>query len=127
MLVILKEIETISNFGVGNMNEDVCININHIFGINTNSEFMISTLLHSLNKKLSNRKRLFDVLNGIENCRQKIGCVCNWVKNQLDSNMLQIYPLNLQPTVRRSAFSKWRISQSLFSRPLNGGLEMIKT
>ncbi|MDH5645702.1 MAG: hypothetical protein OEZ01_06820 [Candidatus Heimdallarchaeota archaeon] len=119
--------EATSIFGAGNMNKDECINFNQIFGIYSNSEFMINKLLHSLNKKLSNRKRLFDVLNGIENCRQKIGCVFGVVGNERDTRMSQNCPLNLQSTSRRSAFSKWRISQSLFSRPLNGGLEMIKT
>ncbi|MDH5403048.1 MAG: hypothetical protein OEY49_11200, partial [Candidatus Heimdallarchaeota archaeon] len=116
--------EATSIFGAGNMNKDECINFNQIFGIYSNSEFMINKLLHSLNKKLSNRKRLFDVLNGIENCRQKIGCVFGVVGNERDTRMSQNCPLNLQSTSRRSAFSKWRISQSLFSRPLNGGLEM---
>ncbi|MDH5401795.1 MAG: hypothetical protein OEY49_04815 [Candidatus Heimdallarchaeota archaeon] len=88
---------------------------------------IISKLLHSLNKKISNRKRLFDVFNGIENGRQKIGCMSGVVGNERDMTMLQIYPPNLQSTSRRSSFSKWRFSQSLFSRPLNGGLEMIKT
>ncbi|MDH5403134.1 MAG: hypothetical protein OEY49_11630 [Candidatus Heimdallarchaeota archaeon] len=109
------------------MTNVVCIKFNHKFDINTNSELMISKLLHSLNKKILNRRRLFDVLNGIENCRQIIGYVWDWLNNQFDSSMLQIYPLNLQSTGRRTAFSKWRISQSFFSRPLIGGLEMIKT
>ncbi|MDH5404142.1 MAG: hypothetical protein OEY49_16710 [Candidatus Heimdallarchaeota archaeon] len=127
MLVIPIKFEATFNFGVSNMNEAVCINFNQIFGINSNAVFMISKLLHSLNKKILNRTELFGVLNGIENCRQKIGCMSGWLNNQFDSSMLQIYPLNLQSTGRRSAFSKWRISQSLFSRPLYGGLEMIKT
>ncbi|MDH5401568.1 MAG: hypothetical protein OEY49_03675 [Candidatus Heimdallarchaeota archaeon] len=109
------------------MNDDECIKFNQIFGINSNAEFMISKLLHSLNKKILNRTELFGVLNGIGNCRQKIGCMYGWLNNQFDSSMLQFCPLNLQSTGRRSAFSKWRFSQSLFSRPLHGGLEMIKT
>ncbi|MDH5403855.1 MAG: hypothetical protein OEY49_15265 [Candidatus Heimdallarchaeota archaeon] len=109
------------------MNTAVCINFNQIFGNYSNSEFMISTLLHSLNKKISNRRRLFGVLNGIGNCRRKIGCVFDLYGNQLDSSTSQNYPRNLQSTGRRSSFSKWRFSQSLFSRPLYGGLEMAKT
>ncbi|MDH5403045.1 MAG: hypothetical protein OEY49_11185 [Candidatus Heimdallarchaeota archaeon] len=109
------------------MSDRNCINCGELFGINSNDELMISKLLHSLNKKIPNRRRLFDVLNGIVGCRQKIGCIFGLVGNERDTRMLQNCPLNLQSTSRRSAFSKWRISQSLFSRPLNGGLEMAKT
>ena len=126
-VVIPIKFEATSNFGAGNMVEVVCTNNNELFGINSNDELMISKLLHSLNKKISNRKRLFDVFNGIENCRQKIGCVSGVVGNERDMSLSQNYPQNLQSTSPRSAFSKWRFSQSLFSRPLNGGLEMIKT
>jgi len=104
-----------------------CMNHDELFGIKTNNELMINKLLHSLNKKIPNRSRLFDVLNGIGDRRRKIGCMFGVVCNVRDLSMSQFCPLNLQSTGRRSAFSKWRFSQSLFSRPLNGGLGMIKT
>ncbi|MDH5404026.1 MAG: hypothetical protein OEY49_16120 [Candidatus Heimdallarchaeota archaeon] len=37
------------------------------------------------------------------------------------------YPQNMWITRRYSSFSKCHLSQSLFSKPLNGGLEMVKT
>ncbi|MDH5404225.1 MAG: hypothetical protein OEY49_17130 [Candidatus Heimdallarchaeota archaeon] len=95
--------------------------------INSVNGLMIGKLLHSLNKKLINRTELFEVFGRFSSCGDIMVCKHNTPNIQGESRISRKHPANMTITGWRSAFSKWRFSQSLFSRCLNGCLEMMKT